>query len=119
MIGTHAASMLRNVHWWLMAFVLFLGIASYFEPVTFGYMCYSLMVGVAWCVLTLMTWCRRSSVLSAVTIIMVFESHYIVRALQAPPLRPLISGVLVSGVTQLCILWLARSQVRRFCGLLQ
>jgi len=116
-LGAHADSMLRHAHWWLAAFVVFLAVATFFEPVTLGYAGYSLAFGFVWCALTLVTWRRRSGILSVVTPIVIFQAHYLASTLH-PPHRPAITGILISGIVMFCILRLARSRVRR-CHLRQ
>ena len=117
-LESYAASMLRHVHWWLAALIVLLSVAIYFEPVTLGYMCYSLALGVLWYALTLVTWRLRSSLLSVVTFFAIYLPHYLARTLH-PPHRPSVTGILISGVAMFCILRLTRSRTRRFCRLSQ
>jgi hypothetical protein len=111
-----AASFLRQSHWWLSAFVVSLGVAIYFDPVTLGYVCYSVGFGFVWFALTLVTWRRRSSVLSVFTAFTIFQAHYAFRVLQ-PPYRPSVTGILISGAVLFCILLVGRSRIGRYCGL--
>jgi hypothetical protein len=84
----------------------------------FRYLLWSVAIGVAWFILTVLYWRTRSGALHFITLLFVIFGHQILRErLLARQLFPAIQGLFVSIAVYAVLLWLFRRPLARFARL--